>query len=186
MSSSSHPAQVINALNNGALLRQLGYKHVLVDEFQDANEQQLELLKLLSKINGTCTGVTVIGDDDQSIYGFRWAAAECSSTWQRPGVGRIYAMWLPAWLSRGRGLDLTAEAPAGIGCDQVLSGVSACDLLTAQRHPSKVRRLMCSAGMRGQESSANFACCTETASPSRSPKTTARAATSCRRCATTT
>lgn len=45
------------------------YAHVLVDEFQDNNFAQLELVKIL------CPGgnVTVVGDDDQSIYRFRGA-----------------------------------------------------------------------------------------------------------------
>lgn len=65
--------QVIQALRaeSGAFLRALLYKHVLVDEFQDANDQQLELIRLLSKGFDGHVGVTVIGDDDQSIYGFR-------------------------------------------------------------------------------------------------------------------
>lgn len=45
------------------------YKHILVDEFQDNNYSQLELVKLLAK-NGN---VTVVGDDDQSIYRFQGA-----------------------------------------------------------------------------------------------------------------
>jgi len=46
------------------------FEHVLVDEFQDTNSAQYELIKLL------CEGknnVSVVGDDDQSIYGFRGA-----------------------------------------------------------------------------------------------------------------
>jgi DNA helicase II / ATP-dependent DNA helicase PcrA len=45
------------------------YKHVLVDEFQDNNYAQLELVKQVAK-SGT---VTVVGDDDQSIYRFQGA-----------------------------------------------------------------------------------------------------------------
>jgi superfamily I DNA/RNA helicase len=65
--------QVIQSLRaeNGAFFRQLLYTHVFVDEFQDANDQQLELVRLLSKGFDGYVGVTVIGDDDQSIYGFR-------------------------------------------------------------------------------------------------------------------
>ena len=65
--------QVIDALrgNDGRLRRRLPYKHVLVDEFQDANAQQLQLLQLLTQGGCGQVGVTVIGDDDQSIYGFR-------------------------------------------------------------------------------------------------------------------
>jgi DNA helicase-2/ATP-dependent DNA helicase PcrA len=45
------------------------YAHVLVDEFQDNNFAQLELVKLLCPDGH----VTVVGDDDQSIYRFRGA-----------------------------------------------------------------------------------------------------------------
>ncbi len=45
------------------------FKHVLVDEFQDNNFVQLELVKLIAKDGN----VTVVGDDDQSIYRFQGA-----------------------------------------------------------------------------------------------------------------
>ncbi|MDD5382501.1 MAG: ATP-dependent helicase, partial [Candidatus Margulisbacteria bacterium] len=47
------------------------YKFILVDEFQDTNYAQFELLKLLA---GKQANLTVVGDDDQSIYKFRGAA----------------------------------------------------------------------------------------------------------------
>ncbi len=43
---------------------------ILVDEYQDSNVAQFELLKLLA---GEGDGLTVVGDDDQSIYRFRGA-----------------------------------------------------------------------------------------------------------------
>lgn len=44
------------------------YKYILVDEFQDINKVQFEVLKLIS--NPT-NNIFVVGDEDQSIYGFR-------------------------------------------------------------------------------------------------------------------
>src|SRR6478672_2782463 len=51
--------------------QQLG--HVLVDEYQDTNATQYELLKLLVGERGRFTAV---GDDDQSIYGWRGATLD--------------------------------------------------------------------------------------------------------------
>ena len=47
------------------------YKYILVDEFQDTNFVQFELLKLLAARHGN---LTVVGDDDQSIFRFRGAS----------------------------------------------------------------------------------------------------------------
>lgn len=44
------------------------FRFVLVDEFQDVNAAQYELVKLLSRAHGN---LSVVGDDAQSIYGFR-------------------------------------------------------------------------------------------------------------------
>ncbi len=46
--------------------------HVLVDEYQDTNAAQYRLLKLLT---GVRAAFTAVGDDDQSIYGWRGADA---------------------------------------------------------------------------------------------------------------
>lgn len=46
------------------------YKYILVDEFQDINRVQFEVLKLISNPNNN---IFVVGDEDQSIYGFRGA-----------------------------------------------------------------------------------------------------------------
>jgi len=49
------------------------YRHVMVDEFQDTNALQLELVSLLT--GDDRPNICVVGDDDQSIYGWRGAEA---------------------------------------------------------------------------------------------------------------
>jgi len=46
------------------------FKHILVDEYQDTNRAQYRFVSLLGSQHGN---VTVVGDDDQSIYGWRGA-----------------------------------------------------------------------------------------------------------------
>ena len=46
------------------------FRHVLVDEYQDTNRVQYRLLQLLTEEHGN---LFVVGDDSQSIYGFRAA-----------------------------------------------------------------------------------------------------------------
>jgi ATP-dependent DNA helicase Rep len=49
------------------------FRHILIDEYQDTNAVQYELLKALVGEHGLFTAV---GDDDQSIYGWRGATIE--------------------------------------------------------------------------------------------------------------
>ncbi len=49
------------------------FRHILVDEFQDTNEVQYQFLKMLSEGD---SHIMSVGDDDQSIYGWRGAKSE--------------------------------------------------------------------------------------------------------------
>jgi DNA helicase-2/ATP-dependent DNA helicase PcrA len=49
------------------------FRFILVDEFQDTNHAQYELIKKLTYPDGN---IYVVGDEDQSIYGFRGAVIE--------------------------------------------------------------------------------------------------------------
>ncbi|MGL4796902.1 MAG: ATP-dependent helicase, partial [Paraclostridium sp.] len=44
------------------------YRYILVDEFQDINKVQFEVIKLIASPSNN---IFVVGDEDQSIYGFR-------------------------------------------------------------------------------------------------------------------
>lgn len=57
-----------NALRNELASR---FLHILVDEFQDTNLAQFRLVKALASVHNE---LTVVGDDDQSIY--RWRGAD--------------------------------------------------------------------------------------------------------------
>ena len=56
-------------------LEQFGFKHIIVDEFQDTNLKQMELLKILIS-SPSCESLMVVGDDSQAIFSFRDTSPE--------------------------------------------------------------------------------------------------------------
>ncbi len=64
------PLELLSANPDIAGLYQERFRYILVDEFQDTNIPQNELVKILWVKH---KNLTVVGDDDQSIYGWRGA-----------------------------------------------------------------------------------------------------------------
>jgi len=73
-------------LNHPQLLAhyQQRFQHILVDEFQDTNTIQYAWLRVLAGNNGR---ITIVGDDDQSIYGWRGARIENLQRFERDFPG---------------------------------------------------------------------------------------------------
>ncbi len=63
------------------------FDHILVDEFQDTNEPQLAIVRLLADRGQ----ITAVGDAQQAIYGFRGAHAEAMDEFRRsfPAAGTV-------------------------------------------------------------------------------------------------
>lgn len=63
--------------NSDELIKQFnrGFKHIILDEYQDISPIQIEILDLMMD-DAQIRNMVVVGDDDQSIYGFRGSNPE--------------------------------------------------------------------------------------------------------------
>ncbi|MFQ5582112.1 MAG: ATP-dependent helicase [Mariprofundaceae bacterium] len=64
------PVRLLSEHRDVCILWQSRARHLLVDEYQDSSRIQYELIRLLAPGD---SNLTVVGDDDQSIYGWRGA-----------------------------------------------------------------------------------------------------------------
>lgn len=79
--------RAVELLKNNQVVReqyQERFEHVLVDEFQDINAIQHDWLRLFT---GPHENITAVGDEDQSIYGWRGAHADNMKLFQREYSG---------------------------------------------------------------------------------------------------
>lgn len=66
------------------------FRYVHVDEFQDTNAVQFKIIKMLASVHGN---IFVVGDDDQSIYGWRGAKISNILDFQKSFDGaRVYKL----------------------------------------------------------------------------------------------
>jgi superfamily I DNA/RNA helicase len=63
--------------DNPATPERVEFSHILVDEYQDLNKVEQEIVSMLSDAAHVC----VVGDDDQSIYSFKYAHPEGIQNW---------------------------------------------------------------------------------------------------------
>lgn len=68
--------RLIQNLAAQGVLKSLPYRHIVVDEFQDSNKNQIDLICSLMRECPNVESLAVVGDEMQAIYGFRDASPE--------------------------------------------------------------------------------------------------------------
>ena len=63
--------------SNPAAQERTEYSHILVDEYQDLNKAEQSVIELLADNSDVC----IVGDDDQSIYSFKYAHPDGIREW---------------------------------------------------------------------------------------------------------
>ncbi len=79
------------------------FQHVLVDEYQDTNRVQFHLVRRLAQRHGN---ICVVGDDDQSIYGWRGADITNILEFERHFPGATILRMEQNYRSTGRILEV--------------------------------------------------------------------------------
>ena len=82
---------LVSSFNNPRLKDKFKFKHIICDEFQDSNTSAMMVLKKLT-LNERFKSLLVVGDVNQSIYGFQGATPENLITFEKyfPGEVQIF------------------------------------------------------------------------------------------------
>ena len=107
-----------DALESTSSLRaqyRLRYPWASIDEYQDVDEQQVRLVKLLSPAGGN---LCAIGDPDQAIYGFRGADLRFFAEFERDFPGTRVVRLTRNYRSDRNIVTLSAQVMAGSGSGQ--------------------------------------------------------------------
>lgn len=65
--------EALNLLRDPIIVKEIGFKNILIDEFQDTDPIQMQIFE---KLMPNADSFTIVGDDDQCIYRFRGANPE--------------------------------------------------------------------------------------------------------------